>query len=110
MKNVTRHVMKGSWVCNRSYEYYDAKVTQISFVQIKVREKEESVYFSTNPMLSISLATSSRSLKHYVSTLIVRTRNAQSTFISPSNIHMSNTGLVPGRTGGYTARWCQRAL
>ena len=48
---------------------------QISFVQIKVREKEESVYFSTNPMLSISLATNSRSLKHYVSTLIVRTRN-----------------------------------
>ena len=32
------------------------------------------------------------------------------TFISPPNIYMSNTGLVPGSTGGYTARWCQRAV
>ena len=31
-------------------------------------------------------------------------------FISPPNVYMSNTGLVPGSTGGYTARWCQRAV
>ena len=28
----------------------------------------------------------------------------RSCFISPPNIHMTNTGLVPGRTGGYYAR------
>ena len=31
-------------------------------------------------------------------------------FISPPNVYMTNTGLVPGSTGGYTARWCQRAV
>ena len=31
-------------------------------------------------------------------------------FISPPNVYISNTWLVPGITGGYTARWCQRAL
>ena len=31
-------------------------------------------------------------------------------FISPPNVYMSSTGLVPGITGGYNARWCQRAL
>ena len=31
-------------------------------------------------------------------------------FISPPNVYMTNTWLVPGSTGGYTARWCQRAV
>ena len=31
-------------------------------------------------------------------------------FISPPNVYMSSTGLVPGSIGGYTARWCQRAV
>ena len=31
-------------------------------------------------------------------------------FISPPNVYISNTWLVPGITGGYNARWCQRAL
>ena len=31
-------------------------------------------------------------------------------FISPPNVCISNTWLVPGITGGYNARWCQRAL
>ena len=31
-------------------------------------------------------------------------------FISPPNVYMSNTWLVPGITGGYYARWCQRAV
>ena len=33
-----------------------------------------------------------------------------STFILPPNDYMSNKWLVPGITGGYNARWCQRAL
>ena len=31
-------------------------------------------------------------------------------FISPPNVYISNTWLVPGITGGCNARWCQRAL
>ena len=31
-------------------------------------------------------------------------------FISPPNVYMSSTWLVPGSIGGYTARWCQRAV
>ena len=31
-------------------------------------------------------------------------------FISPPNVYMSSAWLVPGITGGYNARWCQRAL
>ena len=31
-------------------------------------------------------------------------------FISPPNVYMSKTWLVPGTTGGYYVRWCQRAL
>ena len=31
-------------------------------------------------------------------------------FISPPNVYMTNTWLVPGSTGGYTAHWCQRAV
>ena len=27
-------------------------------------------------------------------------------FISPPNVYMRHTCLVPGRTGGYNARWC----
>ena len=37
-------------------------------------------------------------------------RHVIKSFISPPNIYMTNIGLVPGRTGGYYARWCQRAL
>ena len=29
---------------------------------------------------------------------------------SPPNVYMMNTGLVPGITGRYNARWCQRAV
>ena len=31
-------------------------------------------------------------------------------FISPPNVYISNTCLVPGITGGYNAPWCQRVL
>ena len=37
-------------------------------------------------------------------------KHREQVFISPPNVYMSNTGLVLGITGGYTARWCQRAV
>ena len=37
-------------------------------------------------------------------------RGVANLFISPPNIYLTNTGLVPGVTGGYYACLCQRAL
>ena len=39
-----------------------------------------------------------------------RDYNGEWTLTMSSNVYISNTWLVPGITGGYNARWCQRAL
>ena len=41
---------------------------------------------------------------------VQRVGKMECSFISPPNVYMSSTGLVPGITGGYNACWCQRAL